>query len=143
MDIAGVYTEVLIRWLDAIEANTAPLIFGDGNQSMDFVYVADVAHAYLLAAESDVTDDVFNVGTGVQTSLNALCALLLKLSGSSLQPEHREARAVANVQRRRAAVEKASRILGFESKVPLEQGLGELLRWRHSLRSNSVALVQS
>jgi UDP-glucose 4-epimerase len=143
MDTAGAYTEVLIRWLDAIEATTAPLIFGDGNQSMDFVYVADVAQAYLLAAESDVTDDVFNVGTGVQTSLNALCALLLKLSGSSLQPEHRETRAVANVQRRRAAVEKASRILGFESKVSLEQGLGELLRWRHSLRSNSVAVMQS
>jgi UDP-glucose 4-epimerase len=143
MDTAGAYTEVLIRWLDAIEANTAPLIFGDGNQSMDFVYVADVARAYLLAAESDVTDDVFNVGTGVQTSLNALCALLLKLTGSFLQPEHREARAVANVQRRCAAVEKASRTLGFESKVPLEQGLEELLRWRHSLRSNSVAVVQS
>jgi len=107
------------------------------------VYVADVARAYLLAAESDVTDDVFNVGTGVQTSLNALCALLLKLTGSFLQPEHREARAVANVQRRCAAVEKASRTLGFESKVPLEQGLEELLRWRHSLRSNSVAVVQS
>ena len=143
MDTAGAYTEVLIRWLDAIEANTAPLIFGDGNQSMDFVYVADVARAYLLAAESDVTDDVFNVGTGVQTSLNALCALLLKLTGSFLQPEHREARAVANVQRRCAAVEKASRTLGFESTVPLEQGLEELLRWRHSLRSNSVAVVQS
>jgi UDP-glucose 4-epimerase len=143
MDTAGAYTEVLIRWLDAIEANTAPLIFGDGNQSMDFVYVADVARAYLLAAESDVTDDVFNVGTGIQTSLNTLCDLLLKLSGSSLQSEHREARAVANVQRRRAAVEKAVRMLGFESTVSLEQGLQELLRWKHSLRPNAVAVVQS
>jgi UDP-glucose 4-epimerase len=142
MDTAGAYTEVLIRWLDAIEANTAPLIFGDGNQSMDFVYVADVARAYLLAAESDVTDDVFNVGTGIQTSLNALCDLLLKLSGSSLQPEHREARAVANVQRRRAAVEKAARMLGFEPTVSLEQGLQELLRWRHSFWPNAAPVVQ-
>ena len=140
MDIAGVYTEVLIRWLDAIEANAPPLIFGDGTQSMDFVYVGDVARAYLLAAESDVTDDVFNVGTGIQTSLNELCALLLKLSGSSLQPEHREARAVGNVQRRRASVANTARALGFESVVPLEQGLQELLRWRHSFRANSVAV---
>ena len=142
MDIAGVYTEVLIRWLDAIEANTAPLIFGDGNQSMDFVYVADVARAYLLAAESDLSDDVFNVGTGTQTSLNALCALLLKLSGSSLQPEHREARAVANVQRRRAAVEKAYKSLGFKATVPLEQGLLELIRWRQTVKRASISAVE-
>jgi UDP-glucose 4-epimerase len=142
MDVAGVYTEVLIRWLDAIEADTAPLIFGDGNQSMDFVYVADVARAYLLAAESDITDDVFNVGTGTQTSLNALCALLLKLSGSSLQPEHREARAVANVQRRRAAVEKAKKSLGFEATVPLEEGLLELIRWRRTVKPASIPAME-
>ena len=75
MDMAGVYTEVLIRWLDAIEANRPPLIFGDGTQSMDFVYVADVARANILAAQSDVTDEVFNVGTGRQTSLRELCDL--------------------------------------------------------------------
>ena len=69
MDIAGVYTEVLIRWLDALEANQPPLIFGDGTQSMDFVFVGDVARANVLAAQSDVTDEVFNVGTGIQTSL--------------------------------------------------------------------------
>ena len=64
MDITGVYTEVLVRWLDAIEANQPPLIFGDGKQSMDFVFVGDVARANILAAQSDVTDEVFNVGTG-------------------------------------------------------------------------------
>ena len=142
MDVAGVYTEVLIRWLDAIEANTAPLIFGDGNQSMDFVYVADVARAYILAAESDVTDEVMNVGTGTQTSLNALCALLLKLSGSLLQPEHREARAIANVQRRRAAVEKAATLLGFKAAVSLEQGLLELIRWRQAAKTASIHALE-
>jgi UDP-glucose 4-epimerase len=142
MDVAGVYTEVLIRWLDAIEANTAPLIFGDGNQSMDFVYVADVARAYILAAESDVTDEVMNVGTGTQTSLNALCALLLKLNGSSLHPEHREARAVANVQRRRAAVEKAETLLGFRAAVSLEQGLIELIRWRQAAKTASIHALE-
>ncbi len=141
MDVAGVYTEVLIRWLDAIEANEPPLIFGDGTQAMDFVYVDDVARANLLAVESDATDEVFNVGTGIQTSLYELCCLLLSLTGSRLQPEYRAQRAVAHVQVRRAAVEKAACVLGFESTIHLEQGLQELLRWRHSLRANSVAVA--
>jgi UDP-glucose 4-epimerase len=140
MDITGVYTEVLVRWLDAIESGKPPLIFGDGSQSMDFVFVEDVARANLLAAQSDVTDEVFNVGTGVQTSLNELCDLLLRLSDSKLRPEYREARTVANVQTRRAAVEKAKRELGFEARVSLEQGLRELIRWRHGVRQ-PVAVV--
>ena len=134
MDITGVYTEVLIRWLDAIEAGKPPLIFGDGSQSMDFVFVEDVARANLLAAQSDVTDEVFNVGTGVQTSLNALCQLLLRLTNSKMQPEYREARAVANVQTRRADVGKIKRELGFEATVSLERGLRELIRWRQAMR---------
>jgi UDP-glucose 4-epimerase len=141
MDITGVYTEVLIRWLDAIESGKPPLIFGDGSQSMDFVFVGDVARANLLAAQSDVTDEVFNVGTGVQTSLNELCELLLRMSDSKLRPEYREARAVANVQTRRAAVEKAKRELGFEAKVSLEQGLRELIRWRQGVRQPAAVVA--
>jgi UDP-glucose 4-epimerase len=141
MDTAGAYTEVMIRWLDAIEANKPPLIFGDGCQSMDFVYVEDVARANIFAAQSDVSDDVFNVGTGIQTSLNELCKLLLSLTGSSLQPEYREARAVGNVQRRRAAVEKADKMLGFRATVSLEQGLSELIRWRQAAKAISTAIV--
>jgi len=129
---------VLIRWLDAIEANKPPLIFGDGSQSMDFVYVEDVARANLLAAQSSVSDEVFNVGTGVQTSLNELCGLLLRLYGSSSLPEYREARNVANVQRRLAAVEKADRMLGFRTTVSVEQGLRELIRWREAAKATAA-----
>jgi UDP-glucose 4-epimerase len=135
MDIVGVYTEVLIRWLDAIEANQPPLIFGDGTQSMDFVFVGDVARANVIAAQSDVTDEVFNVGTGTQTSLSELCDLLLQLTDSSLRPERREARQVANVQARRAGVEKAAKLLDFRANVSLREGLQELIRWRHSMRA--------
>jgi nucleoside-diphosphate-sugar epimerase len=140
MDIAGVYTEVLIRWLDALEANQPPLIFGDGTQSMDFVFVGDVAHVNVLAAQSDVTDEVFNVGTGVQTTLRELCDLLLQLTGSSLRPEHREARQVANVQARRAGVEKAAQLLGFRADVCLLDGLQELIRWRNSAKDVPVTV---
>jgi UDP-glucose 4-epimerase len=139
MDITGVYTEVLIRWLDAIEAGKPPLIFGDGLQSMDFVYVEDVARANLLAAQSDETDDVFNIGTGIQTSLNELCEAILRLTNSPLRPEHREARSVANVQRRRAAIEKAEAKLNFKATVSLEEGLRALIQWRQSTKLASVA----
>ena len=140
MDIAGVYTEVLIRWLDALEGNQPPLIFGDGTQSMDFVFVGDVARANVLAAQSDVTDEVFNVGTGVQTSLSELCDLLLQLTGSSLRPERREARQVANVQARRAGVDKAARLLGFRADVCLQDGLQELILWRQSAKGVPVTV---
>ncbi len=141
MDLVGVYTEVLIRWLDAIDSNTAPLIFGDGKQSMDFVYIADVARANLLAAQSDVTNEVFNVGTGLQTSLLELCKLLLKLQGSSLKPEHRAPRTVGNVQKRRAAIDKAKTLLDFSADVALEQGLQHLIDWRQQNTNSANAAV--
>jgi UDP-glucose 4-epimerase len=141
MDIDGVYTEVLIRWIDAIEAGQAPKIFGDGSQSMDFVFVEDVARANLAGLVSDVTDEVFNVGTGVQTTLRELCDMLLKVTGSNLRPEYVSARKVNNVQARRASTEKAERMLGFTAKVDLESGLRSLLQWRDLARTESIALL--
>jgi len=138
MDLDGVYTEVLVRWMDAIEAREAPRIFGDGTQSMDFVYIEDVARANLAALVSDVTDEVFNVGTGVQTTLKELCEVLLRITGSSLKPQYREARKVANVQARRAAIEKAARLLGFRAQVKLEDGLRSLLAWREEVKAETL-----
>jgi UDP-glucose 4-epimerase len=89
----------------------------------------------VLAAQSDVTDEVFNVGTGTQTTLNELCDLVLLTAGSPLRPEYRDPRKVANVQARRATVEKAAGLLGFRATVALQEGLGELIRWRHSMKA--------
>ncbi len=69
MDIHGLYTEVLIRWMERISAGLPPLIFGDGAQTMDFVYVEDIARANLLAATSDASDEVFNVASGSRRAL--------------------------------------------------------------------------
>jgi UDP-glucose 4-epimerase len=140
MDTVGAYTEVLIRWLDAIDSGTPPQIFGNGEQSMDFVYVEDVARANLLAAESTVTDETFNVGTGVQTSLRDLCNLVLRLGASPLQPEYKPARNVGNVQRRRASVEKAEKMLGFRARVDLEHGIQETMRWRRTKQVAAAAV---
>jgi UDP-glucose 4-epimerase len=143
MDIDGVYTEVLIRWMDAIEAGQSPKIFGDGSQSMDFVYVEDVARANVAGLVVDVTDEVFNVGMGVQTTLNELCYLLLNVTGSHLKPEYHEARKVNNVQARRATTDKAEKMLGFRAQVGLEAGLKSFLRWREQAKSELTATAGS
>ena len=129
MDTHGAYTEVLIRWMDAIDSGRPPTIFGDGAQTMDFVHVKDVALASVLAALSDVSDVVFNVGTGVETSLNELATMLLKVMGSSLRPQYAEARKVNPVSRRLASVDAAARAIGFRAEVSLEDGLRGLVEW--------------
>lgn len=138
MDLEGVYTEVLIRWLDAIAAHQAPLIFGDGSQSMDFVYIEDVGRANVVALESDVTDAVFNVGTGVQTTLLELCNLLLRLTDSDLKPEFRETRKHADVRTRCAGIANAERLLGFRANISLENGLQKLIAWHTRMKATVV-----
>jgi UDP-glucose 4-epimerase len=129
MDIYGVYTEVLIRWMDRIVAGQAPLIFGDGKQTMDFVYVEDIARANILAAKAKVTDEVFNVASGVETSLNELAYSLAKVMGSDLTPEYGPERKANPVQRRLADIVRAKQLLGFEAEVSLEEGLRKLVNW--------------
>src|SRR5690606_8225220 len=115
MDVHGVYTEVLIRWMERIAQGQPPIIHGDGTQTMDFVHVHDIARANMLAASSDVTDEVFNVASGTETSLNELAALLAKVMGSTLRAEHVEQRKVNAVPRRLADTSKARALLGFEA----------------------------
>jgi UDP-glucose 4-epimerase len=129
MDIHGVYTEVLVRWMERIQAGQPPLILGDGKQTMDFVYVDDIARANILAATSDVTDEAFNVASGTETSLNDLAAAMLRVMGSSLQPEYGPARAVNAVPRRLADTHKAEELLGFVAAVDLDEGLRRLVDW--------------
>jgi UDP-glucose 4-epimerase len=129
MDIYGAYTEVLIRWMERISAGKPPLILGDGNQTMDFVYAEDIARANVLAAKSQASDEVFNVASGVETSLNDLAASLMKVMGSALKPEYGPARKVNAVPRRLADTSKARQMIGFEAKISLEEGLRRLVAW--------------
>ena len=129
MDIHGKYTEVLIRWMDRIAAGTPPLVLGDGKTTMDFVYIDDIARANVLALTSDVSDEVFNIASGVETSLNDLAEALLRVMGSNLKPEYGPERKVNPVSRRLADTSKAERLLGFRAEVPLEEGLRRLVEW--------------
>lgn len=141
MDVYGVYTEVLIRWMERIAAGEPPLIFGDGTQTMDFVFVEDVARANLAAATAAVTDEVFNVASGVETSLNELADVLLRVMGSTLRPAYGPERKVNPVPRRLADVDKARRLLGFEARVPIEEGLQRLVAWWRAERALETAAV--
>ena len=134
MDIYGAYTEVLIRWMERIAAGQPPLILGDGTQTMDFVYIEDIARANLLAAKSSVTDEVFNVASGVETSLNDLAASLLQVMGSNLKPEYGPARKVNAVPRRLAETGNAKQKIGFEAQVGLGEGLRRLVAWWQASR---------
>ncbi|MCK1535434.1 MULTISPECIES: NAD-dependent epimerase/dehydratase family protein [unclassified Bradyrhizobium] len=135
MDIHGRYTEVLIRWMERLEAGLPPIIFGDGRQTMDFVHVRDIARANILAARSKVTDEVFNVGSGTETSLTELAMGLASVMGRrGLTPEFAPERSVNPVPRRLASTGKAERLLGFRTTVSLEQGLADLVKWWRSER---------
>jgi UDP-glucose 4-epimerase len=138
MDIHGVYTEVLVRWMERIAAGLPPLILGDGQQTMDFVYVGDVARANLLAADSDVTDEVFNVASGTETSLVQLATALTEVMGADLSPEFGPERKVNAVPRRLADTTSAREVLGFEAEVTLHEGLRRLVDWWQRERAGAA-----
>jgi UDP-glucose 4-epimerase len=139
MDLHGRYTEVLIRWMDRIAAGQPPLILGDGKTTMDFIYIEDVARSNILALESDVSDDVFNVASGVETSLNDLAAALLRVMGSKLKPEYGPERSVNPVSRRLACTKKAAEKLGFRSTISLDDGLARLVDWWRANKDRMAA----
>jgi len=137
MDIYGAYTEVLIRWMDRILEGKPPLIFGDGKQTMDFVYVEDIARANLLAMQSNASDEVFNVASGSETSLNDLAHSLLRVMESKLSIEYGPERKVNPVSRRLAETKHARDRIGFEVTIGLEEGLARLVRWWRQTKSES------
>jgi UDP-glucose 4-epimerase len=139
MDVHGLYTEVLVRWMERIAAGQPPLILGDGSQTMDFVYMSDIARANLLAAEADVTDAAYNVASGTETSLLELAQMLLAVMGSNLPVEHGPPRAVNGVTRRLADTSRARDELGFEAEVDLEDGLTRLVEWWKAERAGMPA----
>lgn len=129
MDYEGTYVSVIMRALDRIFAGQPPIIFGDGSQMYDFIYVDDVAEANILGMKSDCADEFFNIGMGVGTTINELVEMLLELTGSSLKPEYHP-QTQSFVTQRIGSTEKAERLLGFQAKTPLLDGLRRVVEWR-------------
>jgi UDP-glucose 4-epimerase len=103
-------------------------INGSGEQTRDYVYVQDVARANVLALEDEIPPGAYNVGTGVETSVNSLYELLLRVSGKSLQPEHGPAKPGEQL---RSSVDStlARGVIGWRPAVDLTDGLSETLRF--------------
>jgi UDP-glucose 4-epimerase len=129
MDYKGTYVSVIMKVLDRIDAGAPPIIFGDGSQAYDFVHVADVARANILALQADATDEFFNIGIGVKTTIRELVDVLLEITGSDLEPEYRPQEQMF-VTHRVGSIDKAERLLGFRASIPLEEGLRSVVDWR-------------
>ena len=130
MDIHGRYTEVLIRWMERLEDGKPPIIFGDGQQTMDFIHVRDVARANILGAKAEISDEVFNIASGTETSLAQLAhSLASAMARNGLSPEFAPERTINPVPRRLASIAKAEQLLGFRARIPLEEGLRALVEW--------------
>lgn len=127
MDIEGAYTEVMIKFLERVDAGERPVIHGDGSQTMDFVYVGDVARANILALKNNCCG-TFNIGTGISTSLNEMAEIILRLTGSNLKPLYQGKPHL--VTKRQCATKKAAKEIGFKFEVPLQDGLKKLITWR-------------
>lgn len=134
MDYRGVYVSVIMKVLDRIFAGQPPVVYGDGTQVYDFIYVEDAAEANVLGMKAECSDEFFNVGTGIGTTINELVATLLKATGSTLEPEYRSEEQ-SFVTHRIGSTEKAERLLGFKASTSFTEGLQRVVRWRTAARS--------
>lgn len=121
------YTSVIINFMKKAQADQAPVISGDGSQSMDFINVHDLVEANVLAAESDVSGEAFNVGSGTSTSVKQLAETIIALMNKKLEPIYQKEQKII-VRRRQAGISKISKMLGFTPKVTLEEGLAEIAK---------------
>jgi len=132
-DQHAVYSGVIPIMLNKIDTGEAPVINGDGSQAYDFIYVDDVARSNVLALQSSATDEFYNVGTGVQTTIRKLCDTILDLKSSNLKVTYKsysENDARRLVQNRIGCTIRAEKELGFLCDFQLREGLNRLIDWR-------------
>jgi UDP-glucose 4-epimerase len=130
-DYQGTYIAVIMKILDRLDQGLAPVVYGDGSQAYDFVYVGDCAKANICAMKSEATDQNYNVGTGIKTSIKQLAEKILEVTGSNLEIEYKPG-GLTFVKNRVGCPEKAKAEIGFEAEVMLDQGLRNLIQWRDS-----------
>jgi UDP-glucose 4-epimerase len=145
MDIHGRYTEVMVRWMERIDAGQAPIVFGDGLQTMDMIHVRDIARANILAAKAPASDAVYNVGSETETSLLELAHELGRaMDRPGLVPEHQAERAVNPVPRRLASGAAAAADLGFRPTISFAEGIRDLVDWwRAEVKLPAETLTES
>jgi len=128
-DYKGTYIAVIMKILDRLDQGMAPVVYGDGTQSYDFVYVGDCGRANVCAMKSDVADEFFNVGTGIKTSIKEITDLLIDLTNSKTQIQYEPA-GPTFVKNRVGCPKKAEELIQFKASVSLRDGLLKLIEWR-------------
>ena len=130
-DYKGVYISVIMRMLDNIERSVSPKIFGNGSEAFDFINVKDCALANVLAMESNISGEFYNVGTGKKTTLKELANILLELKKSKLKIIFKKNSNFLTVKNRIGSTLKAEREIKFNSKIDLKKGLKQLIIWKN------------
>lgn len=128
-DYRGTYVAVIMKILDRLDKGKPPVVYGDGSQAYDFIYVGDCARANICAMKADTTDAFYNVGTGIRTTIKELAELILETTGSDLGLEYEPA-GLTFVKNRIGSPDKAKTEIGFKAEMPLREGLIKLIEWR-------------
>jgi len=130
-DYHGAYIAVIMKILDNLDKGVAPVVYGDGSQAYDFVNVVDCARANVCAMKADSTDEFYNVGTGIRTSIKELAELILDITGSNLEIQYEPA-GQTFVKNRIGCPEKAKEQIKYGHSIELREGLEALIEWRNS-----------
>jgi UDP-glucose 4-epimerase len=133
-DYKGTYIAVIMKILDRIDKGLPPIVYGDGSQSYDFIFVSDVAEANICAMKSDSADKFYNIGSGIKTSIKEICELLLELTNSDLKIQFEPA-GLTFVTNRIGSTELAENDLKFKYRTELKEGLRRLIEWREEQKS--------
>jgi UDP-glucose 4-epimerase len=128
-DYEGAYIAVIMKMLDAVDRSEPLVVYGDGSQAYDFVYVGDCATANVRAMGSDPVDRFYNVGTGIRTTVKELAELVLEITGSTVGIRYQPG-GLTFVKNRIGSPTRAAAEIGFTAEVDLEEGLQRLVRWR-------------
>jgi len=135
-DYKGAYIAVIMKILDRLDQGLPPILYGDGSQAYDFIYVLDAAQANIRALKGDTKDKFYNIGMGMQTTIKELCEMILRITGKKVEIQYEPA-GQTFVTNRIGSTEKAKRDLGYEAKVNLREGLTQLIEWRELHRKGN------
>lgn len=134
------YAAVIPKFIQAVQENKSPVVYGDGEQTRDFTYVGNVAAANILAAQAEKTSgEVVNVATHTQISLNQLLTTIEELSGRTVQPRYEPPRP-GDVRHSFADISRARQFLGYEPAIDFEEGLRLTMEW---LKQNQRSKIKN
>ena len=137
-DYLGTYVAVIMKIIDALQRNESPIIYGDGSQSYDFIFVDDVVESNIKSMKSDLNNKSYNISTGKKVSITNLCKSIMKIMGIEKTINYYPTNDSTLVTDRIGSTEKAFQDLGFIAKTSLEDGLKRTIEWKLKYSNSSI-----